>query len=87
MLWLTFWFAVILKIPALYLCYVVWWSVKDPPQASAGTAWGSLGDGGVEPPRRRPPRRPVPGRRPGPHGSPVRRRPAPAPAARLRRAA
>ena len=31
MLWLTIWFTVILKIPAVYLAYVIWWSVKDPP--------------------------------------------------------
>ena len=28
MLWLTIWFTVILKIPAIYLAYVIWWSVK-----------------------------------------------------------
>jgi hypothetical protein len=74
MLWLTIWFTVILKIPALYLAYVIWWSVKDPPAAAAGGTWESLGGGGTEPPRRRRPRAPVPGRRPGPHGTPDRRR-------------
>ncbi|HXV59006.1 MAG TPA: hypothetical protein VD704_14170 [Gaiellaceae bacterium] len=72
MFWFTLWFMVILKIPALYLCYLIWWSTKDPPAASTGTAWGSLGGGGL-PPRRRGPRAPVPGRRLGPHGSPDRR--------------
>ena len=74
MLWLTIWFTVILKIPALYLAYVIWWSVKDPPAAPAGDVGESLGGGGFEPPRRRGPHRPVAGRRPGPHGAPDRRR-------------
>lgn len=74
MLWLTLWFTVILKIPALYLCYVIWWAVKDPPAEPAGTVGDGLGGGGVEPPRRRGPRAPIAGRRPGPHGSPQRRR-------------
>ena len=74
MLWLTIWFTVILKIPALYLCYVIWWAVKDPPTEPAGTVGHGLGGGGVEPPRRRGPRAPIAGRRQGPHGSPQRRR-------------
>jgi hypothetical protein len=74
MLWLTIWFLVILKIPAVYLAYVIWWSVKDPPAAAAGSAEEGFGGGGIEPPRRRGPRAPIPGRRPGPHGMPDRRR-------------
>ena len=31
MLWFTIFFLVILKIPAAYLGYVIWWAVKDPP--------------------------------------------------------
>jgi hypothetical protein len=72
MLWLTIWFMVILKIPILYLAYVIWWAVKDPPEAFAGGASdGELGQGPPgwrsDPRRRR--------RRPwdGPHGSPSRR--------------
>ena len=85
MLWLALWFTVILKIPALYLAYLIWWAVKDPPAAAAGNAAESLGGGGLEPPWRRP-RAPIPGRRPGPHGSPDRRRaPVLARAARARR--
>jgi hypothetical protein len=86
MLWLTLWFTVILKIPALYLAYVIWWSVKDPPAEAAGGASGGLagGDGGEGPRRGR--RAPVPGRSPRPHGSAYRggRRPAPLPSARAR---
>jgi len=32
MLWFTIFFLVILKIPAAYLGYVIWWAVKDPPE-------------------------------------------------------
>lgn len=85
MLWLVIWFMVILKIPALYLAYVIWWSVKEPPPAEAdGPPWGT-GGGGIDPPRRRGPRLPVPGRRPGPHGMPERRPREPVLAARARR--
>jgi hypothetical protein len=81
MLWFSIWFLVILKIPIVYLGYVIWWAVKDPPEPSAGPGYGSLqadgGGGGVGGSgRRRLPRKPIPGRRPGPHGAPARR-PAP----------
>jgi hypothetical protein len=79
MLWFTIWFLVILKIPALYLAYILWWAVKDPPAPASGPAAGELGGGDRGPgpgPRLRQRRRPLPSRRPGPHGSPLRR-PAP----------
>ena len=77
MLWFTIWFLVILKIPALYLAYILWWAVKDPPAPASGPATGGLGGSGRGPgPRLRPRRGSLPSRRPGPHGSPVRR-PAP----------
>lgn len=77
MLWFTIWFLVILKIPALYLAYILWWAVKDPPAPASGLAAGELGGGGRDPgPRLRPRRSSLPSRRPGPHGSPLRR-PAP----------
>jgi hypothetical protein len=72
MLWFTIWFMVILKIPALYLCYVIWWAVKDPPVEAAGGQGEGFGGGGA-PPGPTKPRAPVPGRRPGPHGKPGRR--------------
>ena len=75
-LWLTIWFMVILKIPAIYLAYVIWWAVKDPPAPETGGGNGF--GGGIGPSRRPPARKPAPGRRPGPHGAPVRR-PADAP--------
>ena len=69
MLWYSLWFLVILKIPILYLAYVIWWSVKDPPLPAAG-ADGSAGEAGGGPGWGRGPRR---GRRGGPHGAPARR--------------
>ncbi|HSK16049.1 MAG TPA: hypothetical protein VK915_07760 [Gaiellaceae bacterium] len=85
MLWLTLWFTVILKIPALYVAYLIWWSVKDPPAAAAGGPSETLGGGGAEGPRRGP-RAPAPGRNPRPHGSAHRggRRPLPSPSGRAR---
>ena len=70
-LWFTIWFLVILKIPAVYLAYVIWWAVKDPPTAVAPAGGGEAdgGDPGWWRDRRRrghPPRR-------GPHGAPSRR--------------
>jgi hypothetical protein len=79
MLWFSIWFLVILKIPIAYLGYVIWWAVKDPPDPSAGPEYrtsvtkdGGGGAGGAD--RRRRPHKPIPGRRPGPHGTPARRR-------------
>lgn len=76
MLWFTIFFMVILKIPAVYLAYVIWWAVKDPPVPGTGAAGGGYGGGA---PWRPPTRKPAPGRQPGPHGAPVRR-PSPTPA-------
>jgi hypothetical protein len=75
-LWFTVIFLVLLKIPIVYLCYIVWWAIKDPPQPGEEGAAG-LGEAGSGGPdsgsswwRQR-----LPGRRPrlGPHGSPARR--------------
>jgi hypothetical protein len=77
MLWFTLVFLVLLKIPLLYLCYVVWWAVKDPPAPDEGyEGAGDPESGGPEPGSwwRRRIRRRAP-LRSGPHGSP-RRRPA-----------
>lgn len=84
MLWFTIFFLVILKIPAAYLGYVIWWAVKDPPEPGTDPAYDRAFPGGEDGggPVWHPPsgRRWVPGRHPGPHGSPERRpRPAFAP--------
>ena len=72
MLWFTIWFLVILKIPALYLGYVIWWAVKDPPVEGTDGGRDGAGGGGARPDRNGP-RLPGDGRRPGPHGKPARR--------------
>jgi hypothetical protein len=86
-LWFTLWFLVILKLPALYLAYILWWAVKDPPETATGAAGEDAADGGG--PGWRPARDPGRLRRPrqGPHGSPARRpvRPPVAPARAARR--
>jgi hypothetical protein len=69
MVWFTVWFMVILKIPILYLAWVIWWAVKDPPDAYAVAGADESDDGrGWRPPVR------SHGHRGGPHGS-ARRRP------------
>ncbi len=74
-LWFYVWFFLILKIPAAYLAYVIWWAVKDPPEAQTGES--GAGEAG-EDPGGGPGRRPLPGRGRGrrdhgPHGVPSRR--------------
>jgi hypothetical protein len=81
MLWITIWFAVILKIPVLYVGWVIWWAVKDPPEAGSEPALEDLEAGGGPEWRRGVDRNRRRGRRGGPHGaparSPVRSRPGP----------
>jgi hypothetical protein len=87
MLWFTIFFLVILKIPAAYLLYVIWWAVKDPPEPGTGPDYARVvpeDAGGGSPFRPVREHKPIPGRRPGPHGSPVRR-PLPVPVGRAER--
>jgi hypothetical protein len=78
--WFVIVFLVVLKIPAVYLCYVVWWAVKDPPVPGEGEDAADaegVEPGGPEPGGswwRRRARKPL---QRGPHGSPTRR-PSPA---------
>jgi hypothetical protein len=63
----------ILKIPIIYLCVVVWYAVRakpEPPQSVATVAPADEQDSGPGGSRRwrRVPRRP----RVGPHGTPIR---------------
>ena len=74
MLWITVWFMVILKIPILYMCWVIWWAVKDPPEAGSDPALDELEDGGGPEWRRGGERDRRRTRRGGPHASPARRR-------------
>jgi hypothetical protein len=59
---------VIMKIPIVYLCWVVYWAIKSEPRPEQPAALVATDDGS-EPPWRRPSRQP---RRPGPHGRPTR---------------
>jgi hypothetical protein len=66
--WELIWLMVIMKIPILYLCWVVYWAIKAEPrnEEPVATMVGSDDD----PPAWRPrsgPRRPA-----GPHGRPTR---------------
>jgi hypothetical protein len=80
--WFTVWFMVILKIPIVYLAYVIWWAMKDPPEAAAGS--GEAGGSPGWSPRPAAGRDRVAGRRRGPHGSPARRPARPAHARALK---
>lgn len=76
MLWFSLVFLVLLKIPVVYLGYVIWWAVKDPPGPGEGFADSGQAPAadGPEPGapwwKQREARRPM---RRGPHGSPTRR--------------
>lgn len=69
-MWLGVVFFLILKIPILYVCWVVWWAVKAVPEV--GTQGGNEGLNGInwKPWRRPPGSRPPRG---GPHGKLSRR--------------
>lgn len=85
MIWYVLFFLVILKIPVLYLCYIIWWAVKDPPVPGEGFAGGDAGrPGGPGSAWWRTRIRPRPPVRRGPHGLPARR-PASVTLARVRR--
>lgn len=67
-MWELIWLMVIMKIPILYLCWVVYWAIKSEPEHEEPVAAVVRNDDGppsVWQPRRRP-------RRPGPHGRPMR---------------
>ena len=67
-MWELIWLMVIMKIPILYLCWVVYWAIKSEPRPEQPVALAVPGDGS-DPTPWRPRRRP---RRPGPHGRPTR---------------
>jgi hypothetical protein len=72
MVWEAIFLLVILKIPIVYLCYVVWYAIraepKPPPEAARVTAVLGLDPPDGWRPRSRRPRLP----RVGPHGAPRR---------------
>ena len=70
-IWEIVFLMVILKIPIIYLCWVVWWAIKAEPRPEEGASvtavlGGNGGPGGMR--RRRTSRR----LRPGPRGGPAR---------------
>jgi len=65
--WELIWLMLIMKIPILYLCWVVYWAIKSEPRKEEPVTAGVPNDDG--PPGWRPRSRP---RRPGPHGQPTR---------------
>jgi hypothetical protein len=67
--WELIWLMVIMKIPILYLCWVVYWAIKAEPRPEQPVAVLLADDDGGPTPWN-PDRRP---RRPGPHGRPARR--------------
>ena len=70
MVWEFVFMMLVLKIPIVYLCLVVYWAVRAEPKPPE-PAHLRAEAGGPEP--RAPWRRPrAPRRRPGPHGSPAR---------------
>jgi hypothetical protein len=78
--WEFIFLMVILKIPVLYLCAVVWWAIRAEPRPPEGAALPARLDLPEDRPWSPRPSRPT---RRGPHGSPVRsygqRRPSPRP--------
>jgi len=67
--WELIWLMVIMKIPILYLCWVVYWAVKSEPRPEEPAALVAAGDDADPTPWHPRPRR----RKPGPHGRPARR--------------
>jgi hypothetical protein len=67
-IWEILFLMLILKIPIVYLCWVVWWAIKAEPRPEEGAAITAVigGDGGSGGARRRRARR-----RP-PRGGPAR---------------
>ena len=66
-MWELIWLMVIMKIPILYLCWVVYWAIKSEPQPEEPATVAVRSDDG--PSSWQPQPRP---RRPGPHGHPTR---------------
>jgi hypothetical protein len=72
MTWELIWMLVILKIPVVYLCVVVWWAIRSEPKPLEPVVVKVSVDPEPRPgwqPSRHTPRRPDR----GPHGTPSRR--------------
>jgi hypothetical protein len=66
--WELIWLMVIMKIPILYLCWVVYWAIKSEPRPDQPALLVTDSDDS-DPTQWRPGRQP---RRNGPHGRPTR---------------
>lgn len=66
-MWELIWLMVIMKIPILYLCWVVYWAIKSEPRHEEPAVVRQGSDD--SPPQWQPRRGP---RRTGPHGRPSR---------------
>jgi hypothetical protein len=62
---------VILKLPIVYVCLVVWWAIRSENRPLEGAALPVAPASDPRGPAHRPGRRTGP-RRPGPHGHPTR---------------
>ena len=79
--WYIIFFVIALKIPTVWLCWVVWWAIKAKPDHETGGSNGGFGrpkpgDGGPRwwrPDDRATARAERLARRSGPHGPPSRR--------------
>ena len=69
-MWELIWLMVIMKIPILYLCWVVYWAIKSEPRPEQPAALVMASDDSDPPPWRS---KRIHPRRPGPHGRPSRR--------------
>jgi hypothetical protein len=83
--WELIFLMVIMKIPIVYLCWVVWWAIKAEPRGEEGAALYAVPEGDSPTPgarwQFRRTRRPRPNR---PHGGPTRVQPRTARAALAR---
>jgi hypothetical protein len=66
--WELIWLMLIMKIPIIYLCWVVYWAIKSEPRPEQPAALLPADDG-PDPDGWKPRARP---RRPRPHGAPTR---------------
>jgi hypothetical protein len=66
--WELIWLMVIMKIPILYLCWIVYWAIKSEPRPEEPIRLAAADDG-LEPSPWRTNRQP---RNPRPHGRPTR---------------
>jgi hypothetical protein len=71
-IWELVFMLVILKIPIVYLCAVVWWAVKDEPEVEGGPESGETAPSPWRPWQSWRRSRSTRPRRGGPHGSPRR---------------